>query len=244
MRKEFWKDWKRKTKKEEIAIESIKKVKQILFRTIPRDKIFAIYIKGSFVRREMNKKSDVDIVPITYSNKTLDKIKNIQETKGNLYKPSELLPHSLQEFKSGKRYLKYDAPKSNVDVTLRNLFNYKLIYGKPVDISKYPMRSDIKFLKDHIKAFRKIFFPLYKSKKFGFSYLVKQTFFLIEREERVKGLNPSYSWKKLTCSIKDKNHIIHSVLQYRLHPSKDKKVRSKLLKKIKKYLKQIERKYN
>ena len=61
---DFWKKWKRKTTIEKKAIVSIKKSRSLILKSIPKNKIVAIYIKGSFVRREMNKKSDVDIVPI------------------------------------------------------------------------------------------------------------------------------------------------------------------------------------
>lgn len=236
MKKEFWGDWKNKTKLEETAIKSIRKAKKILFDNISKDKIHSIYIKGSFVRREMNKRSDVDIMPITYDNKTLEKIKKLEDTKGYLYKPAELLPHSLKEFEQGKRHLKYKTLKGNIDITLRNLYRYKLIYGKKIDINSYPMRSDLEFLKNHIVAFRKFFLPLYKQGKFSFSNLVKQIFFLIEREERIKGKEPPETWKKLAKSIKDKKHIVHDVLDYRLHPGKEKKIREKIIKKLENYL--------
>jgi len=243
MVKEFWRDWNNKTKIEKIAIESLRKAERILFENIPKEKIYAIYVKGSFVRREMNKKSDVDIVPITYDNKTLEKIMKLEETKGYLYKPSELLPHSLKEFEQGKRYLKYGSPKGGVDVTLRNLYKYKLIYGQPIDINKYSIRSDLEFLNDHINAFKTVFIPMYKEKKFGFSEIMKQVFFLVEREERIICKETPDSWKALANSIKDEKHIIHDVLKYRLHPTKDLEVRAKLLEKLQQYLRRLSKEY-
>ena len=61
MKKEFWRDWKRKTQQEIEAINSLKKLKKIILREIPKEKIVAIYVKGSFIRREMNEDSDVDV---------------------------------------------------------------------------------------------------------------------------------------------------------------------------------------
>ncbi len=237
---DFWEEWKNKTSIEKKAIKSIDKAKRILFKNIPKKKIFAVYIKGSFVRREMNEKSDVDIAPITFDNKTLEKIKRLQELKGKIYKPSELLPHSLEEFKQGKRHLKHTSIKGGVDIVLRNIHHYKLIYGKPLDITNYPMRSDLNFLKGHINAFRTKFIPCYREKKFGFSEIAKQVFFLVEREERVKGSNPPYSFEGLAKSIKDKNHIVHDALRFRLKPVKDKKEKEKFMKKLDKYLSELE----
>ena len=68
---EFWKDWKRKNKLEESAIKSIKTARKIILSEIPKEQIVAIYAKGSFVRREMNKKSDVDFVNILKRKKYL-----------------------------------------------------------------------------------------------------------------------------------------------------------------------------
>lgn len=244
MKKEFWRDWKKKTNLEKRAIKSIQKVKRILFQEIPKEKIYALYVKGSFVRREMKENSDVDIVPITYDNKTLEMIQRLEQTRGSLYKPSELLPHSLQEFQEEKRHLKYKTPKGPVDGSLRDLYRYKLLYGKPIDTTNYPIRSDREFLKSHIHAFKTIFFPLYKENKFGFSEIMKQVFFLVEREERMKGNEPPESWKKLAQSIKEKNHIVHDALQYRIHPTKDPRIRKRLLKKLQLYLERLSQEYS
>ena len=59
---EFWGDWKNKTKLEEAAIKSLKAARVIIIQNIPKEEIVAIYARGSFVRREMNKKSDSALV--------------------------------------------------------------------------------------------------------------------------------------------------------------------------------------
>ena len=52
--KDFWEDWKRKTKIELKGIEVVKKARQLILNNIPKEEILAIYCKGSFVTREMN----------------------------------------------------------------------------------------------------------------------------------------------------------------------------------------------
>jgi predicted nucleotidyltransferase len=239
MSAEFWINWKNKTEIERRAINSIFVAQKILFENVSRDKIYAIYIKGSFVRREMNENSDVDIVPITDNNDALEEIKKLEKTKGTSYKPSEFLPHSLEEFEHGRKNSEHNALKGNVDGFLRNIHNYKLIYGVALDTSKYPVRSDKEFLKGHINAFKNTFIPLYKQKKFSFSELIKQIFFLVEREERVNDREPPYSWKALSKSIKDKKHIIHDALRHRLHPTKDLKKREELIIKLNDYINEL-----
>ena len=61
---DFWKNWKNKTEIEKKAIISVKKARELTINAIPKNKLVAIYIKGSFARREMKKRSDVDMVPI------------------------------------------------------------------------------------------------------------------------------------------------------------------------------------
>ncbi len=60
MKQEFYQDWKRKTRLEESAIKSLKEGRKIILNNLPKEQIVAIYAKGSFPRREMNKNSDVD----------------------------------------------------------------------------------------------------------------------------------------------------------------------------------------
>jgi len=239
MKFEFWKDWNRKTKTEEIAIKSIRKAKKILFETIPKKEISAIYVKGSFVRREMNGKSDVDIVPIVIDNKHLSKIKKLQKERGEEYSPSELLPHSISEFKKNKRHLKEKGPKGSPDVFLRHIKNHRLIYGKPIDMSEFKLKKVEDRLGGYISAFENTFLPLYYQNKFGFQQIIKCVFWLVDLEETVKGKNPPHSWKKLAKSIKNKNHIVHDTLRYRLYPTKDEKLREKYISKLKKYLENL-----
>jgi hypothetical protein len=111
-----------------------------------------------------------------------------------------------------------------------------LIYGKPLDVSKFSVRSDEQRFNGLIKAFKEIFIPLYNKKKFGFSQIVKQVFWLVDMDERIKGREPPHSWKKLAKSIKNKNHIIHDTLKFRLNPTKDKKERDKFIRKLNKYI--------
>jgi len=77
MKKEFWKDWKRITKLEEKAIKSLKVAKKIILDNIPKEEIISIYAKGSFVRREMNKYSDVDIITVLKTKKYLKRLKTL-----------------------------------------------------------------------------------------------------------------------------------------------------------------------
>ena len=236
MSKEFWKNWKNKSKLEITAINSIKKAKNLLLKNIPKKQITSIYIKGSFVRRELTKTSDVDIVPIVKDSRYLKKILKLQKEYSKEIAPSELLPHSIREFKENKRFLMAEGPKAHPNLFIKRLKYYNLIYGKPLDVGKFSVRSDEQRFSGLIKAFKELFIPLYNQKKLDFPQIVKQVFWLVDMEERIKGREPPHSWKKLAKSIKNKNHIIHDALKFRLNPTKDKKERDKFIRKLNKYI--------
>ena len=235
--KEFYTDWKRKTKLEEKAIKSLKSAKKIILENIPKKEIVAIYVKGSFVRREMNKKSDVDTVTILKTSKYLSKIKRLEEKYRKEFKPQiQLSAYSFWELKTGKKTKSRGKVSASTSRFVKHLPHHKLIYGKLLGIKNLYIGDDKSALKGMVGIFRKYFLPGYKNKKMGFSEIVKQVFWLVENEQKVQGKNPPHNWKKLVKSIKDKKHIIHDALRFRLKPTKDKRKRNAFIKKLNIYL--------
>lgn len=51
---DFWKSWKKKNTIEDKAIAALKEARQNVIDAVPTSALIAIYIKGSFARREMN----------------------------------------------------------------------------------------------------------------------------------------------------------------------------------------------
>jgi len=243
MKKEFWRDWKRKTKLEEAAIKSLKIGKKLILQEIPNSKIHSIYVKGSFVRREMNNKSDVDIVVIVNDNKYIKDIKDLYEKTKGKHKPDMGIgAHSLWELKNNKRFGKSKKLRASPYTFIRQIERYKLIFGKKLNPITYSKKVDDKrYLENRIKTFRNLFIPLYGEKKIGFLDLIKQVFWLVESEERAKSRNPPHNWKKLAKSIKNKNHIVQDSLRLRLKPTKDKKIRERYLRKLEKHLDKLEK---
>ena len=242
MTKEFYTLWKRKTKLEERAIKSLKAAKKIILNNILKKEIIAIYAKGSFVRREMNKKSDVDTVTVLKTSKYLPKLKKLEGVYRKKFKPEiQILGYSLWELKTGKRTKWRGKNKLSSSRFVKHLEHYKIIYGKSLEAEQLFRRSDKEDLKGMAGATKKIFLPAFKEKKFGFAEIAKQVFWLVENEQKVRGKNPPHHWKKLDKSIKDKRHIIHLTYKYRLNKPKDKKLRKKFIDKLNKYLKSLER---
>lgn len=243
MKVEFYKDWKKITKLEEQAIKSIKSAKKIILENIPREEIISIYVKGSFPRREMNNKSDVDTFTVLKHSKYLKKLQILKKKYREAFTPNiEFAGYSLWELKTNKRTKSEKRVRAAPSRTIQHLEHYELIYGKKLDKNDFYQGSDDKILKSTIKAFRDLFLPMYVKKKFGFSEIIKQTFWLVENHEKFKGNNPPHYWNGLDKSIKEKNHIIHDTLNLRLNPTKDKKIREKFVKKLEKYLDKLEKK--
>jgi len=238
----FWKEWKNKTDLEKSAIKSLKAGKKIILDNLPKEEIVSIYIKGSFPRREMNGKSDVDIVVILKTIKYLQKINKLEKKYKQEYQPEiQFIVYSLWELKTGKKLKNKGKNKASTSRVVKHLNNYYLIYGKALEEEKLFYRSDEKDLDLMIKVFKEKFLMDYQEKRFGFSEIIKQVFWLVENEEKTKGNNPPHNWKKLAESIEDNDNIIHDALELRLNPTKDKKIRRNFIIKLKKYLKVLEK---
>lgn len=70
--KDFWEDWKRKTTQEIKYIKSLQRAILWLKSQPFIKEIEAVYVKGSFVFRELRKKSDIDLVVVVRNKKALD----------------------------------------------------------------------------------------------------------------------------------------------------------------------------
>jgi len=240
MKKEFWKDWKRKTKIEEEAIKSVRIAKKIILAELPKDKIVSIYVGGTFVRREMNKNSDVDLWVVLTDSRLIRSVENLHKKYRYLFKPPiGIQSYSLKELKTGKTISK--KPKVNPLKFLKRINDFCLIHGTKLHPEEFSIRSEIEEIKRTFRFFRKTLIPNYEKEKKGFSNLIKQTFWLVDLEERVKGKTSPHTWKKLDESIKNKRHIIHQTYNLRLNPTKNKKIRAAYLRRLKNYLNKLEK---
>lgn len=233
----FYESWENKTSLELVAIEALEKAIRFLLENVSKEKIAAVYIKGSFVNREMNEKSDVDIVPIAKDNETLEKILKLDKEKGEFYRPAEFLPFSLWELENNERYAKYETMKGKPDLFLAGLEHHKLIYGEPLNISEFPIRSNKKRFDALRDAMEKIFIPGYREKKVGIGNLAKFTLWLTYLEQKLKGKKIGHSSKEIAAAVEDKNHIVHQALELKLKPTKDEITREVFVQKL---IKQLE----
>lgn len=232
---DFWKNWKNKTEIEERAINSVRRARKYIVESVSKNRLVAIYIKGSFARRELNKKSDVDIVPIVTKNKYQGDIWAVNDKDIH---PAVVVPLSIQELKNNKLSSKSDySPdlRAEPDLFLKKLKEYKIIYGKPLNPKKFPIRSDKQVIKSEIKKIKEGYIPAYLKGKIPFSPLLKEVFWLVELEQNVRGKKVKHSFNGIVKSVKDKKHIVHEAYRLRLKGS-NKNSRSMFIDKLKAYL--------
>jgi hypothetical protein len=237
---DFWKNWKNKTEIEKKAIKSVEIARYLVVNSIPKDKLVAIYIKGSFTRREMKKGSDVDMVPIVAENKYQGAVFGVNSPE---IEPVIVVPLSLWEFKHNKLWTKSNRKpdlRAKPDRLLKKIKECKLIYGKPLNPKNYPIRDDKTTLKEEIRIIKNGYIPFYEKREIKFESLLKEVFWLVELEQTVFGKKVKHSFDGITKSVDDVNHIIHDAFDLRKNPSKSKE--NKFILKLKKHLEELEKK--
>lgn len=215
---------------------SIQKAKELILESIPNESIVSIYVKGSFAQDELLPDSDVDIVVILKDEEYLPAIYELTEKYGNSTNPPfQVVAYTMKELETGEKAINRTKNTTAVSRFVKHIDFLPLIYGtKPKE--KLFTRTDEKDLSINISNFRNQYIPEYKKGKFSFKSLVKQVFWLVEAEQRFKGLNIGYSWQKLADSINDPNHIIHLAIKYRKQNEISKNEEKDFLKKLEEYL--------
>lgn len=211
---DFWETWGNPSAIEQRAINSVKKARDQVINAIPKEALVAIYIKGSFTRREMNEQSDVDMVPIVTEDKYEGSVFELNEPE---IAPVMVIPLSLEEFRKNELSAPSDQSidlRAKPDRFLRFLKDHKLIYGTPLNPEDYPIRSDAEALKDEIKILNEGYIPLYLRKEIGFDPLLKEIFWTIELELLSKGVSVEHSFRGISEAA-PADHPINQAMRLR-----------------------------
>lgn len=241
---DFLDEWDDLTDLEKKAIDALKQGLNIIMSNIPKEDILSIYLKGSFLRREMNPKSDVDVSIIVKEEKYLKTFQILNEKYRHSIKPDfEFGGYTLDELKTGN-FSKYGKKmRAGTPRFVRHIPTYKLLYGEELDIENLYTKPDIKLFHGLIKAFENIFIPMYNKKQMGFQMILKQTLWLVELEASVNRKDFLFtSWKDLTNEF-NSDHIINSVLELRERNEKDEKKKEGFLKQLELYISDLKTKY-
>lgn len=176
--------------------------------------VFAIYLKGSYLMKEMLPKSDIDLVVIFKESlrDTFNKIKG-HEVLG----PVSISGYSLDELKSGKKVGDSQSPK-----TFMNLVkHYKLLQGTSVLDKNFPSKSLEDTYVDHKKFLTDVFIPGFLEGKYAKQDLYKQVLWLAYNELVAANKNPPYSYKEVN-DLLPKDHIARRAYKLRFSGNDEK----------------------
>src|SRR3989344_3691702 len=238
---DFWKSWKDITSTERKAIEKIVLARQLIIQSLPIEQLVAIYVKGSFVRREMRPESDIDIVPIVVKT----------SFEGNAFganipkiKPAVVVPLSLEEFKANRLLTpsRFSPDlRAEPDLFLMELPNYGLIYGKPLNPRAFPMRDYKRVALDEIDKIRNGYIKAYETGRHAHPP-IKEVFWLTEFYQRFKGMKVNHSFRGILESVNDNKHILHQAYRLKLKGKKSTlKEKRDYLKNLNYYLDRLEK---
>lgn len=220
----------------ERAGASIEEAKKIILENIPKEEIVSIYLKGSFVQEEMNEGSDVDVVVILKTDTYLSAVYELTSKYGKTTNPPfQAVAYVVPELQTGKDSPKRERKTTSVSRFGKHISSLPLIYGNAPDFEIFK-RTDEKDFSINLNVFRDKFIPEYEKGLFGFDELVKQVFWLVEAEQRLKGKDVGYSWQKLIDTVEDKDHIIHQALELRRKNEVSDEEKMSFLEKLKDYI--------
>ncbi len=219
-----WQTWKDITPIEQNAIDAVIRARELVIASLPTDRLVAIYIKGSFVRREMKEESDVDMVPIVVGNEDQNPIWQVNDAH---IAPVMVVPLSLWELQHNELFSKSDEVidlRAKPDALLWDFHAGVLmrIYGNPLDLKMFSARTPLRAFIDEIAVIRDGYVPAYRGGRMTFSTLLKEVFWLTKFEQSMKGAQPSHSFDAIAHSVTDQKHIIHQALELRTHPDESK----------------------
>lgn len=246
--KYFFEKWENKSDLEKKAIVSFRKGLHLILKTVPKKEIVAIYVKGSFVNRELNDKSDVDFVTILKTGKFAKRLKDLHKRHINKIFPQvQLNPsYTVRELRTAKRRKKYPSNTSPSSF-VRHLGHYQLVYGIELDKNKLKTNSNEKDLENIINFLLNYFIPEFEKRErgqetkqiIGLSSIVKQVFWVTELELRIRGIQFDLTYNGINNAVRSRNHIIHEAYKLRINPTKDKMLRKKFILKLKRHLEKL-----
>ncbi len=240
IRFDFWDEWENKTEIEERAINLVKRARELVIQVVPKNVLVAIYIKGSFIRREMKEGSDVDMVPIVTEDKYQGAVFSVNRPEID---PVMVVPLSIRELQKNQLSTKSDHTldlRAEPDLFLKKLLECRLVYGTPLNPKEFPIREEKEILKAAIKKIKEGYIPAHKAGRIGFKPLLKEVFWLVELEQSIRGKNVTHSFAGIVKSVGKKQHIIHRAFAFRKDPDKSKAEKKAFIQLLKKHLDALE----
>jgi predicted nucleotidyltransferase len=237
----FWLSWEL-SPTEGRYIAALKELLPQLVAEIGEQHIAAIYVGGSFARREMVEGSDLDVYLIVRENEVLEhaisvglKLARIADIhiQTHVYSLDELGHHRHAIENVTNR-------RMPPGVLLRELKHYYLVYGGAIDLSQYNMMTDEDYLQKFIPVLRRRLADDWGEKEDErLRFIAKQMFFLIHHERRMQGVEKSFSRTELLKHVPEE-HLLHLCDAVRKDPRKYSLEKEEFQRQVSAYLDQVE----
>lgn len=222
---------------------SIAKAKELIIKSIPKEELVSIYVKGSYVQDELKSDSDVDFVVVLKTEEYLPFVYTLTNDPSNPKEmPFSILAYTMGELLTGVRASNRPQNVTASSVFVKQIDQMLLIYGTKPE-GKLFTRTDLKDMTAFLPLFKNTFMSTTGELKITFSELLKLTLWLVYRELRLLGFVPEYSWQKFADLIEDKNHIVHETLKLRRQEAVTDEEKANFVKKLLVYLEFLEGKY-
>ncbi|MFA6005510.1 MAG: hypothetical protein WC775_03410 [Patescibacteria group bacterium] len=231
---DFWNTWSNVSPIEQKAIDSTIKARELVIQSVPPNALVAIYIKGSFTRREMNSKSDVDMVPIVTETRYEGKVFGVNRPEIH---PVMVVPLSLVELRSNALATKSEQSvdlRAKPDRFLRTIEAYKLIYGTPLNPKDFPVRSDTDAYKDDVDILLNGYVPLYLKGEIDFAPLMKKFFWTVEMKLASQGIVVPHTFVGIADGAKG-DKLVQEALKLRQQVEITKTEELEFVKKLREY---------
>jgi len=235
-----WRSWKDKSSLEEAAIRSMLAAERLLVEHVPEDELVSIYVRGSFTRRDLVPGSDVDMVVVLASRRSLPLVERLAEYALTAWEVRvETCVFTLWELRTGRSVQGKHHP-SDVFLFSTRLQHSRLVFGR--DVSAFPLKrfSEVDLAKGKVRFVRSL---LKRPQESGWwRWLLKHSFHLVELEQFVRGRNPPRKRSSLAAFVGDEDHIIHDIVHYlnRGCAEPEGAERRRFIRRLKRYLRRID----
>jgi predicted nucleotidyltransferase len=196
----------------------LEKIKNVIVESTNND-LISLYVIGSFLRKEMEEYSDIDLVGIMKPTFDFEKRKHINWVLNKRVRSKHRIDMgtvSYDEFFGGERKGSM-TEYITVPVFIKFLKKAKLVYGKKIKFDRLPIKpaTDKEELKYHIEVFDEYKDMFRKGHRFSADYtfrdFIKIMFYIANLELRILKKSKSRdSYVEVDNAFRnDNDHIVH-----------------------------------
>ena len=248
----FWSAWKNRSPLEEKFIAALESQYQEIEPLIPKEKIVAIYVGGSFVRREITSQSDIDVYVIVKETSELEDMiaRTIAFNKQTRKVPITVHVYAFKELEDGKfnpgsPYGWQSGRAAPPNYLLAQLPTFEVIYGQHLELI-IPSIRDEEALKGQITLMRNILKQNWETGEVKrLRFICKNVFYVVYYEGRIQSEEKlPFSRNVLLQKFENENeHILNLCDRVRKEPESYLDQKGIIFKKISDYLDFVESNY-